>query len=210
MIYIKFKYLVFIPSIVGILLGLLFDFNKLQNKEVSNVINNNKSSTTNITTVNINSVKTTIITTKVKPSKVTKQEIINPKEYTIETECIKETEDYYNSVQEDENADNYFNYEEYDNESEIFFGWYTAKWYTGSIGTYGYSGIDLISGYSVASSDFPQGSLLKITGGGLDGIYRVDDTGCPSGVIDFFYHYGEVPEHFEFNGVYDIQVSIIE
>ena len=80
MIYIKFKYIVFIPSIVGILLGLLFDFNKLQNKEVSNVINNNKSSTTNITTVNINSVKKTISTTTVKPARVTKQEITNPTE----------------------------------------------------------------------------------------------------------------------------------
>lgn len=101
-------------------------------------------------------------------------------------------------------------YEEVYEETYVDYGWYTAKWYSGAVGSWGYSGRELISGYSVASPDFPQGTLLQITGGGLDGVYRVDDTGCPSGVIDFFYNYGDVPEHFEYNGVYDIQVSVIE
>ena len=101
-------------------------------------------------------------------------------------------------------------YEEVYEEAYTDYGWYTAKWYSGSVGSWGYSGRELISGYSVASPDFPQGTVLQITGGGLDGVYRVDDTGCPSGIIDFFYNYGDVPEHFEYNGVYDIQVSVIE
>ena len=129
----------------------------------------------------------------------------------VETEC-KESSDYeetdvYEEAYEEKCE---IEYEEVYEETYADYGWYTAKWYSGSVGSWGYSGRELISGYSVASPDFPQGTLLQITGGGLDGVYRVDDTGCPSGVIDFFYNYGDVPEHFEYNGVYDIQVSIIE
>lgn len=129
----------------------------------------------------------------------------------IETEC-EESSDYeetavYEEIYEEECE---IEYEEVYEETYTDYGWYTAKWYSGSVGSWGYSGRELISGYSVASPDFPQGTVLQITGGGLDGIYRVDDTGCPSGVIDFFYNYGDVPEHFEYNGVYDIQVSVVE
>lgn len=129
----------------------------------------------------------------------------------IETEC-EESSDYeetamYEEIYEEEYE---VEYEEVYEETYVDYGWYTAKWYSGSVGSWGYSGRELISGYSVASPDFPQGTLLQITGGGLDGVYRVDDTGCPSRVIDFFYNYGDVPGHFEYNGVYDIQVSVIE
>lgn len=129
----------------------------------------------------------------------------------IETEC-EEYSDYeetavYEEIYEEEYE---IEYEDVYEETYADYGWYTAKWYSGSVGSWGYSGRELISGYSVASPDFPQGTLLQITGGGLDGVYRVDDTGCPSGVIDFFYNYGDVPKHFEYNGVYDIQVSVIE
>lgn len=129
----------------------------------------------------------------------------------VETEC-EESSDYeetdvYEETYEEECE---IEYEEVYEETYADYGWYTAKWYSGSVGSWGYSGRELISGYSVASPDFPQGTLLQITGGGLDGVYRVDDTGCPSGVIDFFYNYGDVPEHFNYNGVYDIQVSVIE
>ena len=129
----------------------------------------------------------------------------------IETEC-EEYSDYeetavYEETYEEECE---IEYEDVYEETYADYGWYTAKWYSGSVGSWGYSGRELISGYSVASPDFPQGTLLQITGCGLDGVYRVDDTGCPSGVIDFFYNYGDVPEHFNYNGVYDIQVSIVE
>lgn len=158
--------------------------------------------TTPIITTNI--VSTTPITTTTVTTAATTVEI-------IETEC-EESSDYeetavYEEIYEEECE---IEYEEVCEETYADYGWYTAKWYSGSVGSWGYSGRELISGYSVASPDFPQGTLLQITGGGLDGVYRVDDTGCPSGIIDFFYNYGDVPEHFEYNGVYDIQVSVIE
>ena len=129
----------------------------------------------------------------------------------IETECEEYSEYEETAVYEEIYEEEYeIEYEEVYEETYVDYGWYTAKWYSGSVGSWGYSGRELISGYSVASPDFPQGTLLQITGGGLDGVYRVDDTGCPSGIIDFFYNYGDVPEHFEYNGVYDIQVSVIE
>ena len=150
-------------------------------------------------------VSTTPITTTTVTTAATTVEI-------IETECeessdYEETDVYEETYYEEECE---IEYEEDYEETYTDYGWYTAKWYSGSVGSWGYSGRELISGYSVASPDFPQGTLLQITGGGLDGVYRVDDTGCPSGVIDFFYNYGDVPEHFEYNGVYDIQVSVIE
>ena len=165
-------------------------------------------STTKIVTtapiITTNIVSTTPITTTTTVTTATTVEI-------METEC-EESSDYeetavYEETYEEECE---IEYEEVYEESYTDYGWYTAKWYSGSVGSWGYSGRELISGYSVASPDFPQGTLLQITGGGLDGVYRVDDTGCPSGVIDFFYYYGDVPEHFEYNGVYDVQVSVIE
>ena len=156
--------------------------------------------TTPIVTTNI--VSTTPITTTTTVATTAK---------IVETEC-EESSDYEENVAYEEIDDEYYEFEseEVYEESYTDYGWYTAKWYSGSVGSWGYSGRELISGYSVASPDFPQGTVLQITGGGLDGIYRVDDTGCPSGVIDFFYYYDDVPEHFEYNGVYDIQVSVIE
>ena len=164
-------------------------------------------STTKIVTtapiITTNIVSTTPITTTTVTTAATVE--------IIETEC-EESSDYeetavYEEIYEEEYE---VEYEEVYEETYADYGWYTAKWYSGSVGSWGYSGRELISGYSVASPDFPQGTLLQITGGGLDGVYRVDDTGCPSGVIDFFYNYGGVPEHFEYNGVYDIQVSVVE
>lgn len=129
----------------------------------------------------------------------------------VETEYEEYSEYEETAVYEETYAEECeIEYEEVYEETYADYGWYTAKWYSGSVGSWGYSGRELISGYSVASPDFPQGTLLQITGGGLDGVYRVDDTGCPSGVIDFFYNYGDVPEHFEYNGVYDIQVNVVE
>ena len=165
-------------------------------------------STTKIVTtapiITTNIVSTTPITTTTTVTTAATVEI-------IETEC-EESSDYeetavYEEIYEEECE---IEYEEVYEETYADYSWYTAKWYAGAVGSWGYSGRELISGYSVASPDFPQGTLLQITGGGLDGVYRVDDTGCPSGVIDFFYNYGDVPEHFEYNGVYDIQVSVIE
>ena len=165
-------------------------------------------STTKIVTtapiITTNIVSTTPITTTTTVTTATTVEI-------IETECEQSSDYEETAVYEEIYEKEYeVEYEEVYEETYTDYGWYTAKWYSGSVGSWGYSGRELISGYSVASPDFPQGTLLQITGGGLDGVYRVDDTGCPSGIIDFFYNYGDVPEHFEYNGVYDIQVNVIE
>ena len=74
---------------------------------------------------------------------------------------------------------------------------FEGTWYEGGYGTYGYSGRTLVSGYSVASNYFPQGTIIHVSGSGLDGTYRVDDTGAMgSNVIDFYYAYGDVPSDF--------------
>ena len=150
---------------------------------------------TSISTTKIVTTAPIITTNIVSTTPITTTTTVTTAVEIIETEC-EESSDY-------EETDVY-------EETYADYGWYTAKWYSGSVGSWGYSGRELISGYSVASPDFPQGTVLQITGGGLDGVYRVDDTGCPSGVIDFFYYYGDVPEHFNYNGVYDIHVSVIE
>lgn len=88
---------------------------------------------------------------------------------------------------------------------------FVAKYYCGGSGTYGYYGRDLISGYSVATWEYPNGTLLYIESDSLfppSGIYRVDDTGCPYGVIDFYYEYGAVPSDFAYHGISDIRVSV--
>lgn len=150
---------------------------------------------------------TPIITTTTVATTVTTATTVEIIETEYEEYSEYEETDVYEETYEEECE---IEYEEVYEETYADYGWYTAKWYSGSVGSWGYSGRELISGYSVASPDFPQGTLLQITGGGLDGVYRVDDTGCPSGIIDFFYSYGDVPEHFEYNGVYDIQVSVVE
>lgn len=170
-----------------------------------------KTSTEVVSVTSIPTTKTVTTTPIITTTVVSTTPIITTTVEIIETEC-EESSDYketavYEEIYEEEYE---IEYEEVYEEAYTDYGWYTAKWYSGSVGSWGYSGRELISGYSVASPDFPQGTVLKITGGGLDGVYRVDDTGCPSGVIDFFYYYGDVPEHFEYNGVYDIQVSVIE
>lgn len=174
----------------------------------------NETTQTSTVVMPVTSISTTQTTIITSVTSVTTTTVISTED--IETKCseeVCETEsDYETTVVYEEVNDEYYESESEEVYEETYtdYGWYTAKWYSGSVGSWGYSGRELISGYSVASPDFPQGTVLQITGGGLDGIYRVDDTGCPSGVIDFFYNYGDVPEHFEYNGVYDIQVSIVE
>ena len=100
---------------------------------------------------------------------------------------------------------------EYEQNSPSSYG-FVGKYYCGSEGTYGASGRTLISGYSVASSYYPLGTLLYIESDGLipNGTYSVDDNGCSSDVIDFFYHYGQVPSDFEYMGVSYLNVWVVE
>lgn len=219
MIYINIKHIlagglsaIYLCALCGTGILISTDKEKITNETIktsTKVVPVTSISTTKIVTtapiITTNIVSTTPITTTTTVTTATTVEI-------IETECeessdYEETDVYEETYYEEECE---IEYEEVYEETYAYYGWYTAKWYSGSVGSWGYSGRELISGYSVASPDFPQGTLLQITGGGLDGVYRVDDTGCPSGIIDFFYNYGDVPEHFEYNGVYDIQVSVIE
>lgn len=134
------------------------------------------------------------------------------------TAQVEETNEDYNSDYENYESDSYDDYyeesldDEYYEESYDYSGYGSygrATYYEGGYGTYGASGRTLISGYSVASGDYPQGTILYISGGGLDGLYRVDDCGCASGTIDFYYNYGETPSNFQFSGVYDISVEVV-
>lgn len=95
-------------------------------------------------------------------------------------------------------------------EEEIYYGWFEATYYEGGYGTYGASGRDLISGYSIASNVLEQGTIVRITGNGLDGVYRVDDTGgMPNHVVDIYYQYGDTPDYFQLYGRLDIEVYIM-
>ena len=204
MIYINIKHIlagglsaIYLCALCGTGILISTDKEQITNKTI-------KTSTAVTPVTSILTTQTTVITST---ASVTTTTVITTE--NIKTECLDEV---YEDESDYETDDEYYESEseEVYEETHTDYGWYTAKWYSGSVGSWGYSGRELISGYSVASPDFPQGTLLQITGGGLDGVYRVDDTGCPSGVIDFFYNYGDVPEHFEYNGVYDIQVSVIE
>lgn len=207
MIIIKIKYAligglsIVLCALCGIGILTSSDKEQISNKVVQNPVTTTVVSVTSISTTSASITTTTTSTTTT----------VMTTEY-VETECTKEVystdSDYKTTVAYEESDDEY--YESESEETCTDYGWYTAKWYPGSVGSWGYSGRELISGYSVASPDFPQGTLLQIIGGGLDGVYRVDDTGCPSGVIDFFYYHNDVPEHFRHMGVYDIQVSVVE
>lgn len=101
-------------------------------------------------------------------------------------------------------------------ESE-FQGSFEATWYTavdmGYTSTpFGYYNRDLVSGYSIASNTIPGGSLVQVVGGGLDGIYRVDDIGyMGDSVIDFYYWDRScIPEYFRDMGRVNIEIYIIE
>lgn len=216
MIYINIKHIlagglsaIYLCALCGT--GILISTDKEQIANETTQISTTVIPVTSISTTKIVTTTPIITTNIVSTTPIKTTTTVTTTAKIVETEC-EESSDYEESVvYEDTYEEEYeIEHEEVYEETYTYYGWYTAKWYSGSVGSWGYSGRELISGYSVASPDFPQGTVLQITGGGLDGIYRVDDTGCPSGVIDFFYYYGDIPEHFEYNGVYDIQVSVIE
>lgn len=86
------------------------------------------------------------------------------------------------------------------------------------LGTSGYSGRELINGYSVASNLFPMGTIIEVKGAGLDGIYRVDDKGATlfnkktnRPVLDVFYDSPQdIPPEFANLGRVELEVKIIQ
>ena len=96
-------------------------------------------------------------------------------------------------------------------------GTYQATWYTAvdmgySAPPKGASGRVLETAYSVASNSIPQGSIIRIEGGGIDGIYRVDDRGgMANNVIDmYYYNRSSIPASFKRAGRININVYLIE
>lgn len=152
--------------------------------------------TTSITTTT--TVVTTVTTTSETTINTTTEEHI---EYYYEEESEYIEEDIY---REEEIPD-----ENYSSDG-THYGTFEATYYEGGVGTYGAAGTDLISGYSIASNIFPLGSLIRIEGSGLDGIYRVDDRGgMADNVLDFYYQYGDTPSDFQFYGRMDVEVYLV-
>ena len=164
-------------------------------KETSSVIDELEIVTT-VTTTSITTTNSTTTTTTTAKATTTAETTT----ITTTEEIAYEEEDYIQ-----------IEVIEYEQNSPSSYG-FVGKYYCGSEGTYGASGRTLISGYSVASSYYPLGTLLYIESDGLipNGTYSVDDTGCPSDVIDFFYHYGQVPSDFEYMGVSYLNVWVVE
>lgn len=103
------------------------------------------------------------------------------------------------------------------NTGESYLGIYEATWYTAvdmgyTSQPYGSSGRYLESGYSIASNSIPPGSIVRIEGGGIDGVYRVDDCGgMANNVIDMYYWDRScIPYDFKQAGRVNINVYLIE
>ena len=103
------------------------------------------------------------------------------------------------------------------NASESHLGTYQATWYTAvdmgySAPPNGASGRELITGYSIASNSLAFGTMVRIEGGGLDGIYQVDDCGgMPNNVIDvYYYDRSSIPQSFKSAGRVNIEVYILQ
>lgn len=172
--------------------------------------------TTSVTTTTTTTQTTTLTTTSITTTTETTTTII------VIEEVPEEVEEYYETeteiIEEPIIQEEVTDYVENDSSDMTYAGNFTAKWYDNrGLGyseysnLYGSSGRTLISGYSVASNYFPSGTLLYIKGGCHNGIYRVDDTGAMSNdVIDFYYQYrSDIPSNFKRDGVYSIEVYII-
>lgn len=141
---------------------------------------------------------TTIKTTTTKKKSTTTTTEAKPKSHTVTAKAVIEIPDTTTQTTAYTTPTTYTQPETTYQEELVNYGTsFEGTWYEGGYGTYGYSGRTLISGYSVASNYFPQGTIIQVSGSGLDGTYRVDDTGAMgSNVIDFYYAYGDVPSDF--------------
>lgn len=134
------------------------------------------------------------------------------------TECnpeIEITNVYYPPEPIQPENDNSVNIE-YNNDG-VLLGTYQATWYTAVDMGYskppkGASGRTLETAYSCASNSIPQGSIIRIEGGGIDGVYRVDDRGgMANNVIDMYYYdRSSIPASFKNAGRINIQVYLLE
>ena len=175
-------------------------------------------------------VTTTVTTTTTKVTTTTTTVVTTTTTTTIEEEEVVEESYEESSYDEEDDSDTYYEddyyeseeTEQYQDNDNTVTGSYDAvcqgTYYCGSYGSYGkwyqYVG-DLQSGYSVASNDYPPGTILYVesaTCPSLNGYKQVaDQGGMGYGVVDFFYFYGETPSDFAVTGrVYDLTVKVVE
>lgn len=174
-------------------------------------------------------VTTTVTTTTTKVTTTTTTVVTTTTTTTIEEEEVVEESYEESSYDEEDDSDTYYEddyeseeTEQYQNNDNTVTGSYDAvcqgTYYCGSYGSYGkwyqYVG-DLQSGYSVASNDYPPGTILYVesaTCPSLNGYKQVaDQGGMGYGVVDFFYFYGETPSDFAVTGrVFDLTVKVVE
>lgn len=179
--------------------------------------------TTPITTAVSTTCTITTTTTVTTTTIATTEPVTEPTELEIEYEEI-EQDFYEESVSDDCDCENSTDddeecVEEYteSNGDGYYAGSFKATWYTAVDMGYTYvpgglDGTGLVSGYSIASSALPAGSLVQIVGGGIDGIYHVNDY-CPSGgsIIDFYYwDRSYIPEHFRIDGTYTVEAYVLD
>lgn len=222
----KVMYFQTMITMIIVSLGILIAFTESSNLEYAEGIDyypnttlsravdgNNTPKTTNVVPVTSITTTTTVeITTTIVETTTT--EIVEEESYEEEYDYEEDSyyEEEYDYYEEESYEEEEIVYEEEYNDSsgETYYGTFEGTYYEGGPGTYGASGRDLISGYSIASNLFAQGSIVRIEGSGLDGYYRVDDCGGMAGnVIDFYYQYGDVPGDFYYQGRVSIEVYLV-
>ena len=198
----KVMYFQTMITMIIVSLGILLAFTESSNLEYAEGIDYYPNTTLSRAVDSNNTPKTTNVVPVTSITTTTTVEITTTIVETTTTEIVEEE-----SYEEEEIV-----YEEEYNDSsgETYYGTFEGTYYEGGPGTYGASGRDLISGYSIASNLFAQGSIVRIEGSGLDGYYRVDDCGGMAGnVIDFYYQYGDVPGDFYYQGRVSIEVYLV-
>lgn len=171
--------------------------------------------TTETTTKTTTSNTTTESTTTTQPQ-ITKQITTTVVQYTepeISEPVVNETPEVSEDIYVPEPT-------EYGREEDFtgsYLGWYEGTWYCAvdmgyTSQPYGASGRYLETAYSVASNSIPQGSIIRVVGAGLDGVYRVDDRGgMANNVVDFYYWDRScVPSSFLTAGRVNIEVYLIQ
>jgi hypothetical protein len=201
-----------ILTLIALCTGVIFIVSSNNDTMLEKEINNTPITTSMYYTTTMASTTTTtnVITTTTETNTTT--ELTTTTETNTTTELTTTTEEYIYTEEEiikEEIIEEEIPDENYTSDG-THYGTFEATYYEGGVGTYGAAGTDLISGYSIASNIFPLGSLIRIEGSGLDGIYRVDDRGgMANNVLDFYYQYGDTPSDFQFYGRMDVEVYLV-
>ena len=166
--------------------------------------------TTTTSTCNTTSETTESSTTQPQTTKQITTTVVQYKEPEVNTPVVNETPENSYVPEPTECVND-------DGSLGTYLGWYEGTWYCAvdmgyTSQPYGASGRYLETAYSVASNSIPQGSIIRVVGAGLDGIYRVDDRGgMANNVVDFYYwDRSYVPSSFLTAGRVGIEVYLIQ